>query len=462
MAKLKQKMYDNCYFVCLVTIFLIGMLIYLSESTSNVPVMDYWRYLNALVDKFFTKGISFSDLYSNNGIHRTPVQLFLFLLNIVLFHWNTQISIYLGAVILCITACVLYKIMKPTFTNKGIGYYLCIFIMVLTVFTLGSYEILLLEFSTSFALRNLTFITGYYWTNKFLENNQKWDSRACYLSMYYIFVICAMGGAYSMGFAASVLFVLFFDFCKKMRKKEGVCYRNYVVLSLGVIFGVSLYLYGVTDLSTGNIGGSFDILQLLYFFFHGTLIVLGSSLVGNGLSVEMLTFFGIMVLMIHFICIYLYVSNRIYEITYIPIFMYIYLAIFIVMILMGRNTNGVEYLSASRYICDSSMGIISDVIILSFYLSKSKIVFVKRKIMSYFLIGILCLGTFYADITELKISKYRKIYYDNLIEMMLNLDDYTDDELTPFQAQMPEQVRNGVMLMKKYRLGIFYNIDMER
>ena len=46
--------------------------------------------------------------------------------------------------------------------------------------------------------------------------------------------------------------------------------------------------------------------------------------------------------------------------------------------------------------------------------------------------------------------------------MMLNLDDYTDDELTPFQAQMPEQVRNGVMLMKKYRLGIFYNIDMER
>ncbi len=166
--------------------------------------------------------------------------------------------------------------------------------------------------------------------------------------------------------------------------------------------------------------------------------------------------------MIHFICIYLYVSNRIYEITYIPIFMYIYLAIFIVMILMGRNTNGVEYLSASRYICDSSMGIISDVIILSFYLSKSKIVFVKRKIMSYFLIGILCLGTFYADITELKISKYRKIYYDNLIEMMLNLDDYTDDELTPFQAQMPEQVRNGVMLMKKYRLGIFYNIDMER
>lgn len=108
------------------------------------------------------------------------------------------------------------------------------------------------------------------------------------------------------------------------------------------------------------------------------------------------------------------------------------------------------------------MGIISDVIILSFYLSKSKIVFVKRKIMSYFLIGILCLGTFYADITELKISKYRKIYYDNLIEMMLNLDDYTDDELTPFQAQMPEQVRNGVMLMKKYRLGIFYNIDMER
>ena len=175
-----------------------------------------------------------------------------------------------------------------------------------------------------------------------------------------------MGGAYSMGFAASVLFVLFFDFCKKMRKKEGVCYRNYVVLSLGVIFGVSLYLYGVTDLSTGNIGGSFDILQLLYFFFHGTLIVLGSSLVGNGLSVEMLTFFGIMVLMIHFICIYLYVSNRIYEITYIPIFMYIYLAIFIVMILMGRNTNGVEYLSASRYKCDSSMGIISDVIIMSF------------------------------------------------------------------------------------------------
>ena len=48
------------------------------------------------------------------------------------------------------------------------------------------------------------------------------------------------------------------------------------------------------------------------------------------------------------------------------------------------------------------------------------------------------------------------MYDDKLIEIMLNIDNYSDDDLAGFQAQSPQQVREGVEIMKQYHLGVFY------
>ena len=47
-----------------------GMIIYVSMVSSDVQIMDYWRFINDLVGKSFGGGVTFLDIYSNNGVHR--------------------------------------------------------------------------------------------------------------------------------------------------------------------------------------------------------------------------------------------------------------------------------------------------------------------------------------------------------------------------------------------------------
>ena len=60
-----------------------------------------------------------------------------------------------------------------------------------------------------------------------------------------------------------------------------------------------------------------------------------------------------------------------------------------------------------------------------------------------------------ADIRENRMAPYRKEYCNNLIQIMFQIDDRSDEELYVFQADSPDLVRNGVSIMKKHCLGVF-------
>ena len=84
-----------------------------------------------------------------------------------------------------------------------------------------------------------------------------------------------------------------------------------------------------------------------------------------------------------------------------------------------------------------------------------------KKIICYGSALFISIGIFLTDYKEIKIQNYRKIYCDNLINMMLNIEEYSDDELAVFQAGDPNLVRDGVELMKKYKLGIFHYLEKD-
>ena len=54
---------ENIIFVSVLGLLFLFQLIYVSNATINVPVMDYWRYINNYVDKCFMGGVTFNELY---------------------------------------------------------------------------------------------------------------------------------------------------------------------------------------------------------------------------------------------------------------------------------------------------------------------------------------------------------------------------------------------------------------
>ena len=248
--------------------------------------------------------------------------------------------------------------------------------------------------------------------------------------------------------------ILLFDAIYKKVNGNRINIFNYIVLYIGLFIGDFLYLYGLQV--GGDVNTSVGISELIRYFFKGLFLVGGSSLLGTYNSLTVLMVLGIVVICCHIICIVIYISNKVYKKTYLPVFLYIYTFGFYCMIFLGRSGNGIEYLISSRYIIDSLFAILADILVLTCVLSQCKrkkkySIVLGSTMVLFFLVGVLK-----ADYEEVKRAPYRKQYDDNLIQIMMQIDDCSDDELNSFQANSPELVRSGVDIMKKYHLGIFY------
>lgn len=455
MKILKQKLLNNSVYIFFLFMVSFGMAIYVSVASSNVPIMDYWRFINVLVEKSFMGGTTFFDLYSNNGVHRSAYELFLFLVNVKIFHHNTQVSMYIAILIMMCTSIILYKQIKKIYVNKW-ALNIVSLLSVLLIYSLGAYEIITQEFATPGALRILFFMIAFVVTNNIIrEENDSFNNKTVFLALFYIFVIDIIGGAYAIGLSITIAIVLAFHIICKKVEKEKINLSAYLVLYMGLFIGDFLYLYGLQVSQSGNLSSGLG--EMIVSFFKGLFVVSGVSLFGTYRSLGMLMVLGIIITIIHMMCLIAYIGKKMYKKTYLPLLLYIYTCGFYGMIFIGRSGNGIEYLASSRYITDAIFALLADLLVVTIILAdahqkKQKYI----SVISYIIIALFFSGIISTDVDEIKRAPYRKQYADNLIEIMLDIDNYSDEDLAVFQAQSPEQVRHGVELMKKYKLGVFY------
>ena len=448
-----KKTRSNILVVAGILIMSVFMTKYVTTASSNVPIMDYWGYLNALVEKSFSNSLSYDDLCGNNGIHRSPMQLFFFLCNVHLFHWNTQISMYLGIVVQGFSAILLYQqINNKNKDSKEIVFFALIIILVL--YSLGNYELLAQEFAFSFSIRVFFFILLCIIFSNLLRNEFNYASFFIFFILL-LLTVTGMAGAYGFGLIFSFILVVLFHFFMKFFKGEKLNIKQIICYSICLIFPIVLYSNGIDAGSTTV--AQFD----LYLFLKGLTIVAGTSLLGTYASTKMILIFGLVTLLIHSIALILYFMDKQYTKTYVPLLFFLYACAFYGMIFLGRSSTDLYYLGSPRYIGDALFAFYGDIMVFANYIynlqNKSKGTFFDGK---KFLVLLCCLiivaGMIETDSNELSIAKYRKEYCDNLITMMENIDQYSDEELAPFQANSPDLVRNGIKIMQKYELGVFY------
>lgn len=447
---------ENINFTVVLIIAILLMLIYVSTASSNVPVMDYWRYIDALVDKMYTQGLSFMDLYSNNGIHHTPVQLFLFACNVKFLNLNTQAGIYLGVFGLALLCCLVYGEYKKLI-NKGrktTWGMLSILAIMLVIYNLNQYEILTLQFAFMYSIRACVYFISFILTNRFLLDFQHKKDSVFALAALYAVVICFFSGGYFVAYAVSISLVIIWNYIRNAEKRQSFPY--YVVLGVGMLMGTLLYMHGMDMAGTGattvNVSAGVQ-------FIKGVLLMLGTSLVGTTVSLKAIYLTGILQCVFHVITIFLYIKKGIYKRTYLPALLYLYTLFIMVIVWVSRaGTYDINYLTSSRYTCETGWLLIADIFIVGVVLSN---VAMKKKVkkitkcVSLVIIAVIVINVTVSDVKEIKIAPYRKIYANELIQKMYIINELADEDLIQFQSPSVDYVRTGVDIMKKYHLGVF-------
>ena len=109
---------------------------------------------------------------------------------------------------------------------------------------------------------------------------------------------------------------------------------------------------------------------------------------------------------------------------------------------------------ASRYVVESSIGLVGMIwMTYALFGDAAKNWLMACKVVTAPLLCILMMLCVIK--VETGIAPYRKIYYENLADMMRNIDDYADEELGAFQANSPDDVRYCIEFFKENGLSIF-------
>ena len=112
-------------------------------------------------------------------------------------------------------------------------------------------------------------------------------------------------------------------------------------------------------------------------------------------------------------------------------------------------------MTSSRYVVESTFAIFGMAWMTYEVFKGKKLSVGNNKWVVYVATAFCVLWLLAGSIIENNIAIYRKAYDKSLRDMMLNIEEYADDELGAFQANSPDDVRYCIEFFKENGLGIF-------
>ena len=440
----------------------VGFL-YISMSVRDIPVMDYWRNIQELTPAVMEGKLTFSDLWKDYLGQRNVLLRFLCALNIKFLDLNSVLESYLGMAVLVFSLFFLRAIWSKIVDKlrmdcpEWIKY--ATFLPVGIVFlTLNQWEILSLQFSFVFQLRILLYILILYLLDREMQQKNLRYKRYGYIGILCALAICLLSQLYFPALLLSIFVVyVFYIFRGKKNRKDAVV--GGVVFCVPVIIGCLIYFYGLNMAGQNNSVSSFFAALINGQIFQGVLFMLAGSLLperilSNSDWITMAT--GAVLLLFVIYAIVVYLKYRLFEYSYLPAMISGYGLFSLPIIIYGRlSVFDLHYLMSSRYACETRLIWVGCAMVFSMYLIKEARK--RKKVGATLVVTALACITLYADMVEFQIAPYRGTYKENLIDIVTSdgIETETDDDIfTPFQSK-PQIVKESVVLMKKYDLGVF-------
>lgn len=453
---------ENRIFIWGLVIVLFIQLAYLSIASMNVPLMDYWHYINMFVEKMFSVGLSITDIWVNDGVHRSPLQFVYFILNVKLFHLNARVEVYLGAILMTLSIVILYRVLKKDLRIKDSKLYgIAGIVLAVIVFNLNQFELISEQFALTFATRQILFLGSFILTNNYLQNIDKAKKYTFELGMFYIIVIELVGGGYFPAYVASIAFAIILHYFLSIKSDKNIYIKYYILLLISLSVGTLIYLNGVLgDFSVASTE-SIGIFDFIKDYFIGVFLMLGVSIIGFTYTETITLLVGSLIFLFYLYLTIIFFKRLYFRRTYLPIALMGYTFCAMGIIYLGRvDKYGIDFAFFSRYVCESNFAALGAIWIVFMCIAdyKQENSNDNKKIIQkvILLIGavMIVIGIVSSDYKELKMASSRKEYGKNLIEDIYRIDQLSDEDIEHFQSQR-DFVVNGVDIMKKYKLGVF-------
>jgi hypothetical protein len=192
------------------------------------------------------------------------------------------------------------------------------------------------------------------------------------------------------------------------------------------------------------------------------LATFASSVVGADVFFSSTYFSFNSILIIGFIIVFLYIlalalffKSRMYEKTYLPLFLILQTFFYLGIMMIGRFELGKDAGMASRYVCVSIFGIAAIVWIFMFNLAHSQ----KQKFLSKGAIfaGMIVIfsGLLLTSIVVWHFQPQRKAFLAKRNEIAMRVDTATPEELYKYFLESPELVRDSLLILREYKLNAY-------
>ena len=460
-----RKKRDGIVMMGLIASVFLGIY-YVGQSARNIVFMDFWRNITLLIEPVMNGTLSINDVWYSSLGQRNPLQMLLVAVDIRFFNLNCLWESYAGIFVIAISTCIVFWNFKRQIQDVDTswryrGCQLLFLPVMLALFSLNQWEILSLQFSFAFMLRVCSYVLEMSIINSILNGHRQ--DKICFLwaGIYFGIIILLLSQLYWAALLGINLIVWLHWI---ITRRDTDIVQKTVLFWLPVACSIFLYFYKLDFAGGSNVFFSWikngkAFVAILYMFAAS---IWPQSKLEIMTKTTICTIGGAFLLII-LLAIFLYFKCGMHKKTYFPIMLVGYGLLSIPVIVYGRSCFGdVFYMTASRYVVETTLVWVGALMIFAQvaidFKDEKKDIWKKGSLIA--LVSFMAICFMYTDYTELKIAPYRGHGKEALFPVIINIDEYGDDDLIGLQQGDINMVRTGVALMKKYSLNVFH--DNER
>jgi hypothetical protein len=441
--------------------FIHIMLYVWSTGGSTVFRDDIYLVKGAVVEKFCDGTLEFADLWRPTGGSRILGYNLLLMANTAWFGLNSRLVVRLIPFVLLATAFLLFKDYSKSLAGLCTPAWIAATyaLPMLLVFNLTMWEGFAFDYAIIFIWSIPWFLASFYALEGVVLKGgwRSWLPAIVILGL--AFLVFGQSSSFAFGTALVTTFA-----CRIALNRRDLP-RGFVsrVLAGGAVLMLiaMIYLYRIKD------NDFFPATQYLDWSFltnpwdtvRFVLASLAASIIGADaskpyLNAAAIIAVGTLVALIYGLALALFFRARMYQRTYLPLFLMAYALAFVAIMTMGRFQYGLLYGMASRYTCSTICGIIAIVWIIVFALTKSVPAARLTRSALIALIAAILLGVLWTTVLEWEIQPHRKANFHRLREIALRVDTASDEELAGFEED-PSRVRDSLRVLKNLHLSVY-------
>ncbi len=452
------------------SIFIPFALVFLYIWTTATDLVfrdDMYLIKGGFIESYLRGNLTFADLWRPSNSMRILGGALIYIADVKWFSMNLKMITLLIPFFILASALLIYREYRKSLIQEHSPEFIAVsyFILSFIIFNVIQWEGFIYGGSIGFQYPIPFMIAGFISLESFfLKGGLKY--------LFAVFILLPMallvfGGRLGFVFVPTLCSVFICYLITHRFRLTNYFWLRACAIGLFLAAVVSIYLFRIDYndyvlLSLDYADDLFNVLSLPLNALQFILAAFGAGGIGvdvffacDYLSFNTIIIIGLIIVFLYALALIFFFKYRMYEKTYLPLFLIMQTFFYLSFMLIGRFRLGnIDYGMSSRYTSISLYGLAAMVWIFIFTLTRSGRLNVFLKGIIYGGFTIIFTGLLLTTIFEWRIRPARQAYFAQLHQIALHVDTATPEELSRF-AERPEVIRESLRLLREYKMNVY-------